>query len=744
MDWAVFTETIERLDTVSDADFASELAGLQNTDPTLADAVKRFQTRSANASSFMQTRMPGLPEDASPLLAQGDRVGVWQIDDRLGAGGMGEVYRASRADGLFDQQAALKIAKSKTKAFSDRFEAERQRLANLEHPNIARIIDGGAARDGAPYLTMEFVDGVPIDAFAKSKDLTRSQRLTLVGDLCAALAHAHGRLVLHRDIKPDNVLINKDGELRLIDFGVASLLDDPKEEAAPGPLTIGIASPEQLMGQPVSAATDIFAVAVLAHWLETGALPKRQSDGGVEIDRQAIGDEDLSAILAKATAFDPANRYASADALGDDVRRFLDGFPVTARPVSSLTRFGKLVARNKLASAMCAAAITAVIAGAIGISVFAIRADEEAEANRIAQRKGANTVELYETYNLGFNGFVASLDPKTERGQAIFKGFEELEATAQSLETSEPQKALQIYVFLAEVYADIGRDEDASRLGGKLADGRFEMTYPLAFTLSGLMHLSYGYIDTDKLTQTLDRLHQFYLTNPVIHSFDIAFNRCVRGRITNREEDTRACVDRASAHLEGIDQENYAEMAGNLPLMGYAIESAVELKELDEAKRMSREALRFYENEDRPGAMPQALFWLGLSDIAQVEEDWNGSKEHLLAGRRSLEGQTQFGWLEVALSTELADTQSNLAEFGDAAETARGAAARAAEYYGADHFQVREARAHMAVALAGQGDTATATRLLKAIVEAESSGEDDPRALEKYREMLAKITAAQP
>ncbi|MEL7446908.1 MAG: serine/threonine-protein kinase [Pseudomonadota bacterium] len=327
----------------------------------------------------MQTSMPETmrgSEVSKASLLPGAKVGVWKVAELLGAGGMGEVYRAERADGLFEQQVALKIAKTKTKAFRERFDAERQRLAQLEHPNIARIVDGGSSESGAPYMTMEFVDGQPINEFASTNRLNQNQRLSLIERLCAAVAHAHGRLVLHRDIKHDNVLINADGELRLIDFGVASLLDDPEGSQGRGPLTIAYAAPEQLRGEPVSAATDIFAIGMLAHLLETDLLPLRQSDGSVAIDRNRIGDPDLVAILSRATADTPTDRYGSVDALRDDLQKFTGGFPVAARPVAAVTRFKKMVARNKLASAMSGAALAAVVAGVIGVSVFAVRANE--------------------------------------------------------------------------------------------------------------------------------------------------------------------------------------------------------------------------------------------------------------------------------------------------------------------------------------------------------------------------------
>ncbi len=386
MDWAIISKTLTRLETLDPDEVAEELERLGDEDPALREQVEGLRASGKVARSFMQTRMPDVEIEVANSMQPGDCVGIWKIEALLGAGGMGEVYEATRDDGLFEQRVALKLARDAGDGLSERFEVERNRLAHLEHPNIARIVDGGTTENGAPYMTMELVDGVPIDAYVQSARLGREPRLRLIVRLCEALSHAHGRLVLHRDIKHDNVLINTDGELRLIDFGVASLLDDPEAQEGRGPLTLAYAAPEQLLGNPVSAATDIFAVGMLTHLLETGALPTRQSDGGVAIDAARIGDADLVAILAKATASDPAQRYGSADALGDDLEKWLGGFPVAARPVPPIAKFKKLVGRNKFASCMGAAAIAAAIAGVTGVSVFAVQANQaRAEAELRAE-----------------------------------------------------------------------------------------------------------------------------------------------------------------------------------------------------------------------------------------------------------------------------------------------------------------------------------------------------------------------
>ncbi len=376
MDWAALGKTIEHLETLSEDEIIAEMQRLQADDDELAEAAEAYLGNREKMLSFMQTRMPEDFTAKKATLKSGARVGSWKIDQLIGSGGMGEVYKAERADGMFDQQVALKLAKRKGKAFAARFEAERQRLAQLDHPNIARIVDGGAAGNGAPFMTMEFVDGQPITEYTVFNSLDRNARLALVRQLCTAVSHAHSRLVLHRDIKHDNVLINQDGQLRLIDFGVASLVGEEEGAAKQGPLTLAYAAPEQLKGDAVSAATDIFAVGMLMHLLETGALPARQPDASVAIADDQLADRDLAAIIAKAIATDPDERYGSVDALEDDIAKYLGGFPVAARSASAVARFTKLVRRNKLTSIMSGTAAAALVAGVIGASVFAYQANE--------------------------------------------------------------------------------------------------------------------------------------------------------------------------------------------------------------------------------------------------------------------------------------------------------------------------------------------------------------------------------
>ena len=207
----------------------------------------------------------------------GRRIGVYQIVEEIGHGGMGEVYRAVRADGQYDKQVAIKLVRVgfDSSFVLERFRHERQILASLDHPNIARLYDGGTTEDGIPYLVMELIEGTPIDQFCDDHDLDVTERLQLFSQVCAAVQYAHQRLVIHRDIKPGNILVTADGVPKLLDFGIAKILG-PADGAEPTvmlPMTPEYASPEQIRGEPITTATDVYSLGVVLYRLLTGRSP---------------------------------------------------------------------------------------------------------------------------------------------------------------------------------------------------------------------------------------------------------------------------------------------------------------------------------------------------------------------------------------------------------------------------------------------------------------------------------------
>lgn len=333
---------------------------------------------------------------------EGERLGPWRLGERLGSGGMGEVWLGRRDDGAYTGEAAVKVLKRgmDSAAVLARFAQEQQALARLTHPHIAHLLDAGRTADGLPYFVMERVRGVPIDKACEGRAL--EQRLRLFLQLADAVAHAHRNLLVHRDLKPNNVLVTDEGQVKLLDFGIAKALDPfdgadgTHTMAGERPFTPHYASPEQVRGEPVSTATDIYSLGVLLYVMLTGTrpygrhattpheaarsvleeAPTRPStlSPGLVADPQWMATRrrlrgDLDNILLKALDKTIERRYPSVEALASDVRAFLDGYPVSARPASWPYQAGKFVARHRVPAALALAALLALVGGLTATSM---------------------------------------------------------------------------------------------------------------------------------------------------------------------------------------------------------------------------------------------------------------------------------------------------------------------------------------------------------------------------------------
>lgn len=403
-------------------------------EPELRREVEALLAASEDAGDFIEK--PALHHSAVTLAVNaadpsiGRRVGPYRVAGEIGSGGMGTVYRAVRDDDHFRQEVAIKIVKRgmDTAYILRRFRNERQILASLEHPNIARLLDGGATEDGLPYYVMEYIEGRPIDQFCDSRKLSTLERLSLFVPVCAAVHSAHQKMVVHRDIKPWNILVTKDGVPKLLDFGIAKILD-PEMSAQPGDPTItetamrmmtpAYASPEQIRGEAITPASDVYSLGVLLYELLTGHRPyrfksrtpyemahviceedperpsaavgrtetitvgenrilltpqvvSRTRDGEPKKLRQSL-EGDLDCIVLMAMRKDPLRRYASAEEFATDIRRYIEGEPVVARGDTATYRFGKWVTKRKASTAIAAAGVIVALAAALAWQVNSAR-----------------------------------------------------------------------------------------------------------------------------------------------------------------------------------------------------------------------------------------------------------------------------------------------------------------------------------------------------------------------------------
>ena len=381
-----------------DQEQAAELASLIDAHDSDASPLDR---PALNLSDINDDGVP-VTEATKPGL----RVGPYVLISKIADGGMGTVWRAERADGLLKRKVALKLPHISwlTSDFAARMARERDILARLEHPNIARLYDAGVDELGRPYLAMEFIDGVSIDEYVKSRGLVIRDIVALIVQVARTVAQAHSQLIVHRDLKPSNILVTGDGQVHLLDFGVAKLLADEVNatqltQFAGRAFTPAYASPEQITSEPITTATDIYSLAVLSYELLTGSKPYRldHEDSAVDLVRAiATADVltasdrapdklrkrtlkgDLDAILNKALKHLPTERYATIDAFAQDLERYLSGEPVLARPDAWTYRLGRFAARHRVAFASLSIVALSLIA-ATTISLYQLR---EARAQR--------------------------------------------------------------------------------------------------------------------------------------------------------------------------------------------------------------------------------------------------------------------------------------------------------------------------------------------------------------------------
>jgi tetratricopeptide (TPR) repeat protein len=354
-------------------------------DEPLAGEVRSLLASTAAATPYFET--PGGGGTAT-LLTGGTAIGPYRIIRELASGGMGSVYLAERDDGEFRQRVAIKVVRGgfANEFLLQRFRDERRILATLEHANIARLLDGGTTSAGLPYVVMEYVEGEPIDAFCAGRALPLRERLAVFQQVCAAVQHAHQHLVIHRDIKAANILVTANGTPKLLDFGIAKLLDPETGLQFGAHTTVRVmtpesASPEQVSGGPVTVAADVYGLGVLLYRLLAGRGPYK---GPLETETQVMRavceqvpdppstahtsgglrvPQDVDRIVMKALRKEPERRYDSAGQLADDIQRFLDGRPVLASPDSLRYRTRKFVGRHAIAAGAGAAVIVAIVGG---------------------------------------------------------------------------------------------------------------------------------------------------------------------------------------------------------------------------------------------------------------------------------------------------------------------------------------------------------------------------------------------
>ncbi|MBP9145835.1 MAG: serine/threonine protein kinase [Thermoanaerobaculia bacterium] len=502
---------------LDEAGRAAGLAALAAHDPALAAEVARMLALDAEEQGPIEELRGEVADAAGRQLLSGElgdepghappeRLGAWKLGPRLGAGGMGEVWSAERVEGGFTQRAAVKLVRSGVSSLeiAARFRRERQVLARLQHPAIARLLDGGVAPDGRPWFAMERVDGEPITVYARSRGLALAARLRLVIEVARAVDAAHRSLVVHRDLKPSNILVTNSGEPKLLDFGLAKLLEpenDPQlTRSDVRALTPAYAAPEQIYGEAVTVATDVYALGVLLYELVTGELPharRSPTPEGLadEISRETIERPssrvrrtsglttaeggggavmviaglsrarlahrlkgDLDTIALTALKREPERRYGTVAAFADDLERFLAGRPVSARPDTLGYRTKKFVSRHRVA-------VAAALLVALALAVGAAAALWQARATRIESERTARVRDFLASI---FGSLDPDLGPGRDASAAtlLADGAARVEAEL----ATEPRIAAELYAALSRAWLALDRYDEAERLAQRSLD----------------------------------------------------------------------------------------------------------------------------------------------------------------------------------------------------------------------------------------------------------------------------------
>jgi serine/threonine protein kinase/Tfp pilus assembly protein PilF len=746
-------------------------------EPEIRAEVEALVAADEQADDFLEEpairRRAGAGEPALDLASgdgafepgEGWPIGPYRVIRRLGQGGMGAVYLATRSDAEYDRAVAIKVLRPglQSRAMVRRFRSERQILASLDHPNIARLHDGGTMPDGRPYLVMEYIDGTPIDRHAEQQGLDVRARLELFRRICDAVHYAHQNLVVHLDIKPGNILVTRDGVPKLLDFGIARLLD-PDHSSQGGethtglrPLTPLYASPEQLRGQPLTTASDVYSLGLVLYKLLTGRLPhsrtgteptrpsmprtrelprpgrapdasenasenasrnaaERAAENAGENDpaaraplrrdarwrRQLAGD--LDSIALKAVRDEPQHRYGSAEQLSADLDRYLSGRPVEARKGTTLYRLGKLLRRHKLAVAAAATILALVIAFAVSTAIQAARLAEE---RRRADQQRQNTEEV-----LSFLISVFQVaDPFAGEGNTatakslLDEGARRLDQELQG----QPEVQTRLRETFGSIYLSLGSYDQAAtllrqaleraeRLAGPNGD---ELRVAAILTRLATVHLFRGeHALAEPLYARALAIRQRHLPPDHIDVAESLHNLASCYYFQNQMDRARPLYERALAISRGRAAENELETASIMSALAGVYRAQ---KDLARAEPLYREAVEIYE----------AAYGDEHPDLA-------------------------YGW------NNLAHVYIDMGELERAAPLLERAAQVVEKLQGAQHPQLATILYNHGLVLHRQGDLARAEQLyLRSLrILEESMGRDHPDLCDSIGRLLELYTGA--
>ncbi|WP_440959201.1 protein kinase [Oceanicaulis sp. LC35] len=740
MDWGIVSR---HLDTLLDQPperrqaCARELAG---GDEALFQALLSMLAGVEEADGFLDS--PFAPSAQSEgdapagVLPEGRRLGAWEIVRLLGRGGMGEVYLARRADGGFEQEAALKTLGPLEADGVQLFEQERQTIARLEHPGIARLLDGGIDEDGRPFMVVERVSGHPVDAWCEAHETSPQAKIGLILDVCDCVAYAHARLVAHRDIKPANILVDEAGRVRLIDFGVSAALESRESR----PLTRGYAAPETVSTGEAGTAADIYALAASLFELLTGEPPAEIGASALSfaawsaqgapvrsLEEMSRGRAlpgplraDLSAILGKALHADPAQRYLSVDAFAADLRRALAHEPVRARADTLIYRTGRFLWRNAAAS-LAVTGLVLALAGGLGASVWQqaqIRAERDSvvrEQTRLA------SVQDYLFFMLR--------DAAAMEGEGDIRSVIDQAAERMSERLAEdPETGGRVLHALSELYFHVNDYEAAEPLLRRLVameelppDLRASAAYDLA-------QVSLRRGEPELARTQLDVAQNFWRTDTLQYRRELADSRLVEARLLRDEgriEDAISLLQTELPEMIALNGPDFRETGVFHNDLGVMLMSAGQLEPAAEQLARAREIWRLNDLGDGPDALNT------LNNLAAAEFLLGRPERAAPVFAEAVEVREALYGPSAALAAVLGNYGKSLialSQFEDAVAVLSRARSMALEFAGAGslHFAASSSSYMEALIAAGQVEQAVAVFAADEVYVSESEARGSP------------------
>ncbi len=651
-----------------------------------------------------------LDADGESMVATGTLFGVWRVDREIGRGGMGVVFRVDRNEGGFTQRGALKLIKlgMDSEAVVARFVREREVLARLDHVGISRLLDGGMNSDGRPFLVMEYIDGCSLEEHIAGHPTLR-ERLELFGQICAAVAYAHRHLVIHRDIKPSNIRVTSDGVCKLLDFGIAKLLDDSMASAATmtqaRPFTPDYAAPEQLSGGQIGTPVDVYSLGALLHEILTGTRHHRSDPSTKSSSDASSQDEtreqtrrdaipalsarslrgDLDTIVLRATHTDAERRYASVDALAEDIRRHMLGQAIVARRDRTLYRLSRFVVRNRY---MVAALVLVVV---VSITAALVSLGQMRKA-----RAQATRAEIAKQF---LAGVFEQASPDENNGQPFTARqlLERGEKQRQQL-SDMPAEHIEIGSLLARLYWDIGDYDRAQSLAEAAVEEAQASAVPEDIHADALIALARV---ENELRRFPDAIRHAELAAKLIASADTQRSLEARRQLVSillRSENYLRAEPMLRALL--VDQrklsgDNSREVASDLVML----------------------ATLYYNNGQELQAVEMASDAIGILH-----------ELHRAAPSDLLDAQTRLGL-----------SQLHLYRFVEAEAALRDAVKLATGIYGADNIQTWTTQSNVirVLELEGRLDQAIAERSALLDVQRKALGESNPAQLAIHTKFLA-------